>query len=198
MFIPIILLASIVIALARGGSLGSLTTLQTRHLWLFFIPLALQLIAFSPLGAFPEFGLPLVKILYLVSMAIAALALALNRHLPGLLWLAAGLTMNFLVIGLNGGLMPVSAAARQIAGMPALTGPNLNVIPMTAETVLPWLGDILPLPSWVPFANVFSPGDVLIAVGGVIFTQKALVPPGAIKGVSRAQERHNDIPRREI
>ena len=28
-----------------------------------------------------------------------------------------------------------------------------------------FLGDVLPLPSWMPFANVFSIGDVLIAVG---------------------------------
>lgn len=142
-------------------------------MWLFFVPLALQLVAFSPLVALPGFG-EATRVIYLASMLVAALALVLNRHLPGLTWVAAGLSLNFLVIALNGGLMPVSEAAQQIAGMPALTGPNMNVVPMGPETRLPFLGDILPVPAWMPFANVFSPGDVLIALGGVIFIQKAL------------------------
>ena len=155
--------------------MSALTSLQPRYLWLLFVPLALQLIAFSPLGASPQFGEVLVKALYLASMMVAALALVLNRHLPGLIWVAAGLALNFIVIALNGGLMPVSPAAREFAGMPLLKGPTLNVLPMTSDSLLPWLGDILPLPAWIPFANVFSLGDILITIGGVIFIQKALV-----------------------
>jgi Family of unknown function (DUF5317) len=174
-YILIILFASLLLALARGGRVSVLAELQPRFLWLFFVPLALQLIAFSPLGEAPEFGETLVRVVYLASMAIAALALVLNRHLPGLIWVAAGLILNFLVIAANGGLMPVWPAARQFAGMPPLNGPSMNVMAMDAGTLLPWLGDILPLPSWMPLANVFSIGDVLVMAGGVIFTQKALV-----------------------
>jgi hypothetical protein len=103
--------------------------------------------------------------------------LILNRHLPGVFWIALGLFANILVISLNGGFMPVSLAAREIAGLPALTARQNNVVPMTDTTLLPWLGDILPLPAFVPFANVFSLGDVLIAIGGVIFTQRVLMQP---------------------
>lgn len=176
MFILIILIAGLIVAFMRGARLSTLNDLQPRTLWLFFVPLALQLIAFSPLSDLPQFGETLVKVLYLASLAIAAVALALNRHLPGLVWISAGLTLNVIVIAANGGLMPVSPDARQFAGMPALTGPNLNVAPMTPQTVLPWLGDILPLPPWLPLANVFSVGDVLVTLGGLIFTQTALVP----------------------
>jgi Family of unknown function (DUF5317) len=178
-YILIVLIAGLVVALARGGRLSALADLQPRHLWLFFVPLALQLVAFSPLGESPEFGENLVRVVYLASMAIAALALVLNRHLPGLIWVAVGMTLNFLVIALNGGLMPVSAAARQFAGMPALNGPSMNVTAMSPQTLLPWLGDILPLPEWMPLSNVFSLGDVLVAVGGVIFLQRTLLPAGA-------------------
>jgi lipoprotein signal peptidase len=40
---------------------------------------------------------------------------------------------------------------------------------MTSDTLLPWLGDVFYLPSWVPFSNVFSIGDVLIAVGICVY-----------------------------
>jgi Family of unknown function (DUF5317) len=43
---------------------------------------------------------------------------------------------------------------------------------------LPWLCDILPLPRWLPRANVLSIGDVLLAlgVGGWIFASMARTP----------------------
>jgi len=107
---------------------------------------------------------------------VAAIGLVLNRHLPGVVWIAAGLALNALAIVANGGFMPVDSGARAFAGMPPLTERDMNVVPMTAETRLPFLADILPLPSFLPFANVFSIGDVLITVGGVIFTQ-SIVPP---------------------
>ena len=31
--------------------------------------------------------------------------------------------------------------------------------------MLPWLGDVFAVPAWLPFANVFSIGDVLVLVG---------------------------------
>ena len=175
MFIPLILAISLVVALARGGHISNLLALQPRHIWLLFIPLILQIIAFSPLGDSTRFGADFPRALHLASLALAAIALALNRHLPGLSLIALGLALNFIVIALNGGFMPVSATARQFAGMSPLTGRYNNVIPMNDKTILPWLGDILPLPAWMPFANVFSLGDVLITLGGLIFIQRGLV-----------------------
>ena len=33
---------------------------------------------------------------------------------------------------------------------------------------LPWLIDRWPVPAWIPMGNVYSVGDVLIAVGAVV------------------------------
>lgn len=173
--IPLILLLSLLIALARGGRLSNLAHISIRYPILLFLPFAIQLIAFSPVGDIFINNILLAQILYLVSMALAIFALWLNRHLPGVLWIALGLVLNTLVITLNGGFMPVSAAARQFAGQPPLTERDMNIIPMTDATLLPWLGDILPLPAFLPFATVFSIGDVFIAIGGVIFIQKSMV-----------------------
>lgn len=176
-FVLLLLVLSVIVALLRGGRIHTLLTLQIRHLWLFFVPLLLQLIAFSPLGDQLVQGIPLARLLYIPSLFIAATALAFNRQLPGTLWIAIGLVSNALVIALNGGFMPVSAEARALAGMPPLLEREMNVIPMTNGTVLPWLADIIPLPSFLPFANVISVGDVLVAIGGMIFIQRTLVPP---------------------
>ena len=177
MFILVVLLLSLVVAFIRGGRLSALGNLRFHHLWIFFVPFTLQLMAFSPFADAPAFGGSLARTLYLVSMLVAAIALWLNRRLPGLVFIALGLSLNLLVITLNNGFMPVSMAAREFAGMPTISGRTMNVVPMNAATVLPWLGDILPLPAWIPLANVFSIGDVLITIGGVLFIQRALAPP---------------------
>lgn len=177
MFIPLLIVSSIFVALARGGRPAYLAQISVQRAWLLFVPLLLQLLAFSPIGEIVVFGSPLAQILYTLSLGVAALALWLNRQLPGMVWIALGLFLNFLVIFLNGGFMPISAAARQFAGLPPVVGRDMNVLPMTDATILPFLGDILPLPAFLPFANVFSVGDLLIAFGGILFTQRSLVPP---------------------
>jgi|SRR5581483_6902539 len=183
MFILSLTILCIVIALARGGRLANLALLPVRFAGLLFLPFGLQLVAFSPIGDWLVLGIPLARYLYTVSLGIAVIVLWLNRRLPGVIWITLGLCLNFLVITLNGGFMPVSAAARQFAGMPPLSGRDNNVIPLTDSSRLPWLSDTLPLPAFVPFANVFSPGDLLIVLGGFIFIQRALVPPKAGKAL---------------
>jgi hypothetical protein len=54
------------------------------------------------------------------------------------------------------------------------------------HTLLPWLGDIFVLPRPVPFANVFSPGDVLIGLGGALFIVRTMRRslPAAVEGLT--------------
>lgn len=177
MFIPLLILISVFVALARGGRLAYLAQISVKQAWILFVPLLLQFIAFSPLGEIVVLNSPLAQLLYALSLGVAVLALWLNRQLPGIRWIAIGLFLNFLVILLNGGFMPISNTARQFAGLPPVLGRDMNVLPMSDATLLPFLGDILPLPAFVPFANVFSIGDILIAIGGILFTQRSLVPP---------------------
>lgn len=177
MFILSLTVLCILIALARGGRLANLALLPVRMIGLLFLPFVLQLIAFSPIGERLVFDVPLARYLYTASLGIAVIGLWLNRKLPGVVWIMLGLSLNFLVISLNGGFMPVAAAARQFAGMSPLAGRDNNVVPVTATTWLPWLSDTFPLPAFVPFANVFSPGDLFVVIGGFIFIQRALVPP---------------------
>jgi hypothetical protein len=89
-----------------------------------------------------------------------------NRRLPALWVLMAGLVLNILVIGVNGG-MPVSASALDTAGSGAeglLGAGTAKHHLMGPEDSLTGLGDVIGIPP--PVGAVISIGDVLL-YGGV-------------------------------
>ncbi len=168
LFVP---LAAMAFFLMRGGDLTKLANVRVRHLELLCVPLVLQVISFSPLNTWLPIGVPYV---YVGSMLIAAILVWQNRPLPGFVLLCAGLLSNLIAIVANGGYMPVSMSARTIAGLPTFVGVHNNVIEMTSATPLWFLGDLIPTPNWLPLANVFSVGDMLISLGIVVFMQRTL------------------------
>jgi hypothetical protein len=105
--------------------------------------------------------------LYVLSTLAVFAALLRNLSLPGLPVVALGAALNLLVIIANGGQMPSDPAAWQaLTGAAAVpTDDFSNSALMGPGTALPWLGDVFVLPRPIPLANVFSLGDVLIAVG---------------------------------
>ena len=44
---------------------------------------------------------------------------------------------------------------------------------LVADANLAFLGDVFALPAWMPAANVFSVGDLLLALGAAIFVHAA-------------------------
>lgn len=171
---------SLIVALLRGGSLLRLGQLHIRHAYLIPLGLALQLFVFSPLGAGWE---PWIGYLYSASLALLLLAVVLNRDLPGIRLLGLGLFLNLLVIAANGGLMPISVQAVRrarlfdmIATLQA-TGRHRHMVLMDEGTKLRFLGDTIVLGYPLPSAQVFSPGDILLALGAFIFLQWAMLGP---------------------
>ncbi|WP_238165359.1 DUF5317 family protein [Kribbella caucasensis] len=104
--------------------------------------------------------------------------LRLNLLRPGVALLAIGFLSNAMVVILNGA-MPVSVAALARAGVSAsavndprheLSGPH---------TVLPWLGDVVPVAlPWL--SQAVSPGDVLIAAGAALLLYAGMDGAGHI------------------
>jgi hypothetical protein len=96
---------------------------------------------------------------------------------------ALGVLLNVLVVVANDGRMPQSqdariaagASAERVAGLASEPGWR-NVAPMTHETRLAWLGDVLPEPAWLPLHNVMSLGDLLLAAGLAMVVYLATTP----------------------
>lgn len=143
-----------------------------RFWWLVFAAYVPQLFAFFlPMtrSRFPEEWVPAVLIGSQVLLVIFAAA---NIRKPGFWALGLGLALNFLVIALNGGFMPVSPETihRLAPDLPAdrwppgvRLGTTKDMVMQQGDTKLWILSDWLAIPSLM--ANAFSIGDVLIAIG---------------------------------
>lgn len=156
--------AAFVLALLLGGRLRRLAELELRSAWLFFAALGLQVVAF-PFAFLPwRTGDLAGRAIWLSSYGLLLLAAVLNRRLPGVRIMALGMALNLAAIVANGGHMPVTASAMRAAGESYAVQNNSAAL---AHPALPWLVDRFAAPRWVPLANVFSAGDVLIALGAV-------------------------------
>ena len=171
----------IVVGLARGGRFSRLAELEVRGLGLLLAAFLVQVAIFaSPLA-----GTPVVRawgpVLYTLSLDVILLTLLYNYRLGWPFWFVIlGTLLNFLVISQNGGHMPVSLELyRQVRGEEAasalLAGTALtHLTPATDETALALLSDWIVLPLPAPLGNVYSIGDVLIALGLGLFLAAGL------------------------
>lgn len=159
---------------ARGGSLESLAATRLTWLPLLWTALVLQIAPalWLELSGTAAVGVILASNLLLVGF------LLVNRKLPGIGLMAAGLLLNVVVIGANRA-MPVSGRAADLAGVASTpTQANFEHELMSPSTVLPWLGDVIPLPR---LGEVLSLGDVLL-VGGIavlVYRRMLAGPPPA-------------------
>jgi len=105
-------------------------------------------------------------ILYVASTGVVLGAVLRNWRIVGLPIVVVGALSNAAAILANGGFMPASPGALLALGrsFPA-TYSNSSIVPHPA---LEPLTDIFAVPPPLPFANVFSIGDVLIALGVLV------------------------------
>jgi hypothetical protein len=169
------LLAGLVIAPLFGGRWSRLAYVRVRWLSVFSVAIGLQLVAF-PVSALP-WRTPdrAAVVLWLASYGLFAVGAARNLRVAGVPLVAAGMLSNVAAILANGGHMPGLPAALRAAGLHFQQSRNSTAL---SSPHLSWLVDRWAAPDWVPWANVFSVGDVLIAVGGVVFV---LVATGALR-----------------
>lgn len=160
MFILYAIPLGIVAGYLLGGRLDRLSTVQFRWAPVALIGLAVQVALFTdPLATSIGDAGPLVY----VASSVAVLAAVLrNLDIPGLAIVAVGAASNLVAIVANGGYMPASPdAVAAIGGI----APGYSNSAVVGDPVLAPLTDIFAIPASVPFANVFSVGDVLIGLG---------------------------------
>jgi hypothetical protein len=157
--------AAVVLGLVLGGRLGALAEIELRSTWLFFAAIGLQLVAF-PVEAAPwRTSETLARVLWVMSYGLLVVAAGLNRRVTGVPIVAVGMTLNLVAILANRGTMPVRFAAMHDAGRADAVQANSTAM---SDPSMPWLVDRWAAPDWIPLANVFSVGDVIIAVGAVV------------------------------
>jgi hypothetical protein len=155
MFVPIAALA------LTGGRVAYLADVRIRWAPLLLGALA---VAITITTLRPEGSAGAHRLINLATYAVALAVLWRNRSLPGLPTVFVGTALNVTAITANNGVMPAWRHALDIAGLPAKSPGFLSSTAISHPRLL-LLGDIFAVPRWVPFANVFSIGDVLIVAG---------------------------------
>ena len=170
MFILYAVLIGLVVGFVAGGRLSGLAVLQLRWSWIIVAGLLTQVVLFSePVSArIGGLGPPI----YVASTAAVIAAVLANRAITGMWIVALGAISNLTAIVANGGYMPADPAALTALGAAHPTAYSNSTI--VADPVLAPLTDIFALPTWVPFSNVFSIGDVLIGIGVVVVIVTAM------------------------
>jgi hypothetical protein len=162
-----------------GGRVGNLEHLQLRWWGLALAGLCAQVVLFStPVAAVVgQAGPPL----YVLSTLIVLAVVVRNVRHPGLAIVALGAALNLVAIVSNGGVMPSAPEAWLALNGRAVvpTDDFSNSVLIGPDTLFPWLGDVFVLPRPLPFANVFSIGDVVIGVGAVVFLVIAMRCPAS-------------------
>ena len=159
LLVVLAVLAGLVLARLRGGSLDHLEALDLRRRRLVVLALLAQ-------AAGAVVGGPLHATGLAVSAGLVAAFLVANRGVRGTGLVALGLAANALVVGLNGA-MPVSTSAAARVGLSTLDvedglDPRHELV--DDRTRLPVLADVIALP--LPLRpEVVSAGDVLVAAG---------------------------------
>ena len=154
------LVAGLLLGLATGGHWRNLQTLELK-----FWP---GLIAGVIARTAAPFAGGLALATSLAGLVLTGVVALLNSALPGAWPIALGCFLNAAVIAANAG-MPVDPVALATSGKPAPSD-GLHVI-LGPETRLPFLADVLLAPV---VNNIYSIGDVLLALGGFWMTFRLL------------------------
>lgn len=185
-FVVTVVLLAVAISYARGGRMRNIAVAPLHHGWLLAVGVVLQLgvdLAAAQGWLAPDtwwsYGLLAVSQLFVVAWVVV------NRHLPGLILVAAGLAANALVMAANGA-MPVSSEAIAALGIGDAEVPPGKHVLLDASTRLPWLADVIPVP---PLRSIISVGDVLLAVGLVPLTHRLMTWPIAVDEAADQPER---------
>lgn len=177
MFILYAVIAGLVIGILSGGSAARLGRLRIAWAPAIAVGLLLQVLLFST-GLGDALG-SLAPVVYVASEVLVLVAVWRNLAIPGMVVVLLGGAANLAAIVANGGYMPASADALAAIGQPPPDGYSNSRL--GDDVLLAPLTDIFAMPAWMPMANIFSVGDVLIGVGVAIAVVAAMHGRGPVR-----------------
>jgi hypothetical protein len=153
-------------------SIANITAVRVRYWWVILLS---ALIHRLPFALFPrESFVDIKRACMILSYVLLLWALSRNFNFRSIRIMTLGTLLNFVAIVANGGLMPVSQEARQLAQMTFLDASQFGmVLPEGSGVLLPvnqtnlwFLTDIIPASH---LGGVYSPGDILIGIAIIAF-----------------------------
>ncbi len=164
MFILYAVLIGLVVGIVLGGRVLALGAISFRWAPLILVGFLAQVVLFSDAVAqsVGAAGPPL----YVATTLLVGAAVVRNLRIPGMPLIVLGAASNMAAILANDGFMPATPDALAALGKSAPTIYSNSAV--VAQPALELLIDRFALPRWLPFANVFSVGDVLLGIGIVI------------------------------
>jgi hypothetical protein len=179
-FILYAILAGVVVGLLLGGRLLALGSIEFRWAPLILVGFLAQIVLFS--DAVAERVGDAGPALYVFSTLLVGVAVVRNLRTPGIPLIVIGAVSNMAAILANGGYMPAAPGALASLGKTApIIYSNSAVV---AQPALELLTDRFALPRWLPFANIFSIGDVVLGAG-VLLLIVLTMRGGRTKGPAR-------------
>ena len=164
-----------------GGRVSNLASVDVKWGWL--APLAFLMQAYLIFFPAERAGglLSARSLLLTASHILLFVVVWQNRHLSGVKLLGLGLVLNFLVMVVNGGFMPITPEALVQIGYDGnasqletgyIVGRTKNMVAELGQARLWFLSDIMVIPRPFPIPTALSFGDVLIVLGLFLFLRE--------------------------
>lgn len=174
------LISSLIIGKLRGGKFKCLGQIKIHNWWLFILSFIIEFGTIFAVSAGMAIADRWSMYLHILSYIVLFVGILSNREYWSMWLVFLGSFLNFLVISINGGAMPVSMEGLKRAGLDSLinminAGGIVTHKAITDATRLFFLADVFVLPAGYPFPKVISIGDLLISAGIFIFVQKAMM-----------------------
>ena len=170
---------SLIVGFFRKGNLKGLSSLKLKWGWIFPVLLGIEVFMFLFQNDFKILG-QASGFIYILVYVAGLLFLFINRKQTGFTLILIGVFLNFFVMALNGGRMPVSEQAASILDPSYFDALKDSLYAkhqaLTGSTKLGFLGDIIPLTKPYPRTQVISIGDIIMNIGIFLFIQALMVP----------------------
>lgn len=172
------IIISFIVGLFRKGNLRAFSQLNLKWGWVFPLLLIVQLTVFT-LQNNSEFLGQLSGSIYILVYIIGLLFLFLNRKNPGFILIFIGVFLNFLVMVVNGGRMPVSVESAAVLDPGYIEALKESLYAkhtmLTSTTHFGFLGDVIPISDPYPRTQIISIGDIIMNIGIFFFIQYIMV-----------------------
>ncbi|MFP5113966.1 DUF5317 domain-containing protein [Bacillaceae bacterium C204] len=189
------IIISLIVGFLRKGNLRALAQLKLKWGWIFPLLLIIELAVFMLQNDIKFLG-KISGSIYIVVYVLGLLFLFMNRKNLGFNLILIGVFLNFLVMVINGGRMPVSVEAAAVLDPGYIEALKDSLYAkhtmLNSSTYLGILGDVIPISDPYPRTQIISIGDILMNIGIFFFiqylmihhpiTKKVVAIPPLIKG----------------